>query len=151
MKKIFLIQSAGLALLFAMGFAVFGCKTQESNAGPLASVVITNQTLASVQSAVADVFAENGFLGGQSSANEFTYTRIGANPGGTANSFNDTARVKAVVSTVQAANGDITVACNAWLLDAGNDLSFQTKRQTYAIRRWPYQQLLNKVKFNLGE
>lgn len=152
MKIQFIVKLTGIALLFGIFAAGTGCQTQEGAvAGPLASVVIANQTLTGVQSAVADVFAENGFLGGQSGANEFTYTRIGANPAGVANSVNDTARVKAVVTTSQAVNGDITVACNAWLLDAGTSLSFQSRRQTQAIRKWPYQQMLNEVKSDLGQ
>lgn len=152
MKIQFIFKLTGIALLLGIFAAGTGCQTQDGAvAGPLASVMITNQTLASVQSAVADVFAENGFLGGQSGANEFTYTRIGANPAGVANSVNDTARVKAVVTTSQAANGNITVACNAWLLDSGLSPAFQNRRQTQAIRKWPYQQMLNEVKSDLGQ
>lgn len=152
MKMQCMLKWIGTILLLGIVAVGSGCQTQDGAAGrPMASVVITNQTLVNVQRAVAEIFAENGFLGGQSSANEFTFTRIGANPAGVANSLNDTARVKAVVTTSQAANGDITLACNAWLLDAATSLTFQSRRPTQAIRKWPYQQLLNEVKSDLAQ
>lgn len=135
---------AGIILLTAVFFGGAGCQTQSGGAGPLASVVIPHQPLAKVQNAIADVFAENGFLGGQSGANEFTYTRIGVNPVGAPASVNDTARVRAVVTTAQAENGDITVSCNAWLLN-------NSASHVQAIRRWPYQQLLNEVKSDVAQ
>jgi hypothetical protein len=145
------LKWTGTILLLATIAAGFGCQTQGGASGPLASVAISNQSLANVQKTIASVFARHGFLGGQSGANEFTYTRIGANPVGGPNSFNDIARVKAVVTTLPSTNDTITVACNAWLLDTGMNPALQGRQPTPSIRRWPYQQLLNEVKTDLGQ
>src|SRR5690242_13755534 len=70
---------AGFSLLAVALLGGAGCESFNATpSGNLASVTISNQPMAAVQSAVAAVFVEHGFTGGQTGVNEFTFSRLGS-------------------------------------------------------------------------
>jgi hypothetical protein len=146
---------AGMGLLAAICLGTSGCQSFNGPPpGNLTSVTITNHPLADVQSAVAGVFATHGFTGGQTGPNEFTYTRLGSRMNDIAygsSLFQETVTVKVVVTTEPQLPDSIVVGCNAWLVEAEDDPMFADSHKVRSLRKWPYEQLLEDIKAQLGE
>ena len=146
-----------LCLLALLWLAAVGCKTYS---GPpennLALVTITNRPLAEVQTAVTNVFLAHGYKGGlvPDKENSFIFTQ---KTGGLDHMiygsyvFGDNVLIKASVTTRQLTDDTIGVGCNAWI-DAGeDDPIFEGDHEKTALRKKPYQELLNEVRQKLGE
>lgn len=145
---------AGLCLLAAMALVGAGCQTFSASPDSLASVTITNQPMSAVQSAVAAVFEQHGFTGGQTGANEFTFNHIGTRTDDFAygsEMFQEPVTVKVVVSTRQVSPDLISLGCNAWLVEAEDNPVFQDSHKVRLIRKWPYEQLLDDVQLQLAK
>jgi hypothetical protein len=143
------------ALLGALGLIATGCQSfSNAPSGNLVSVTITNQSMASVANATAAVFATHGFTGGQTGANQFTFTCLGSRSDNLAYGsymFNEVVTVKVVVMTRQLTPNSIFLGCNAWLIEADNDPVFQDDHKVRMLRKWPYEQLLKDIQIQLGQ
>ena len=146
---------AAFCLLALLWLAASGCKTYS---GPpennLALVTITNRPLAEVQTAVTNVFLAHGYTVGLVRDNSFTFTR---KTGGMDHLiygsyvFGDNVLIKAGVITRQMPDDTIGVSCNAWIDAAEDDPIFEGDHEKTALRKKPYQALLEEVKQKLGE
>jgi hypothetical protein len=144
-----------IALAGALGLCVTGCQSFNGlPPGNLAAIIITNQPMTNVVQATTAVFAAHGFSGGQTGAGQFTYTRLGSRTDNLAYGsfmFDELVTIKVVVVTRQLTPNSILVGCNAWLVEAENDPVFQDNHKVRMLRKWPYEQLLNDIKTQLGE
>ena len=143
------------ALAGVLGLCATGCQSFSTvPSGNLASVTITNQSMANVANATAAVFATHGFDGGQTGANQFTFTRPGTRTDNLAYGsymFDEVVTVKVVVTTRQLTPNSIYVGCSAWLIEAANDPVFQDDHKVRLLRKWPYEQLLKDIQTQLGQ
>lgn len=143
------------ALAGAAGLCLTGCQSFSNvPSGNLASVTITNQPMASVANATAAVFASHGFSGGQTGANQFTFTCLGSRTDNLAYGsamFNEVVTVKVVVMTKQLTTNSVYVGCNAWLVENEDDPVFQDDHKVRMLRKWPYEQLLKDIQIQLGQ
>ena len=132
-----------------------GCQSFSNvPAGNLASVTITNQPMAKVVQATTAVFTAHGFNGGQTGANQYTFTCPGSRTDNLAYGsfmFNETVTVKVVVLTKQLTPRSIYVGCNAWLIEGENDPVFQDDHKVRMLRKWPYEQLLKDIQTQIGQ
>jgi hypothetical protein len=144
-----------VALVGALALCVTGCQTFSATpSGNLASVTITNQSMSAVANAVAAVFATHGFEGGQTGANQFTFTCPGSRTDNLAYGsymFDEVVTVKVVVTTKQLTPDSIYLGCNAWLIEADNDPVFQDEHKVRLLRKWAYAQLLKDIQTQLGQ
>ena len=147
------LLAAGLAGV--LGLCVTGCQSFSNvPSGKLASVTITNQSMANIATAIATVFTSHGFSGGPTGANQFTYTCPGSRTDNLAYGsymFDEMVTIKVVVTTKQLASNSIYVGCNAWLIEGANDAVFQDAHQVRQLRKWPYEQLLKDIQAQLGQ
>jgi hypothetical protein len=143
------------ALVGVLGLCVTGCQSFSSlPPDNLTSVTITNQPMANIANAMAAVFAVHGFSGGQTGANQFTYTRLGSRSDNLAYGsymFDEMVTIKVVVMTRQLTTNSILVGCNAWLVEADKDPVFEDDHKVRQLRKWPYEQLLKDIQTQLGE
>jgi hypothetical protein len=146
---------AGIGLLGIIWLGALGCQSMdESSSSDLVSVAITNRPLADVQSAVTAVFAKDGFGGGRTGPNQFTFTKPGSRLDEVAygnSMFHESVTLKVVVTTEQQPAGSIVLGCNAWLVEAANDPVFQDAHKVRQLRKHPYEELLKEVQTQLGE
>jgi len=147
------LMAAALAGVLAL--CVTGCQSfSDVPSGKLASITITNQSMANVADATAAVFASHGFNGGQTAPGQYTYTRPGSRTDNLAYGsfmFDEMVTIKVVVVTKQLTPGSIFVGCNAWLVEADNDPVFEDAHKVRQLRKWPYEQLLKDIQTQLGE
>jgi len=138
----------------ALGLFAIGCQSFSNvPSGNLASVTITNQTMTAVANATAAVFLTHGFNGGQTGANQFTFTCPGSRSDNLAYGsymFDEVVTVKVMVITKQLTTNSIYVGCNAWLIENANDPVFQDDHKVRMLRKWPYEQLLKDIQTHLG-
>lgn len=143
------------ALAGALGLLATGCQSFSNvPSGNLASITITNQPMTKVVRATTATFAAHGFSGGQTGANQFTYTRLGSRTDNLAYGsfmFDEVVTVKVVVTTKQLTPNSIYVGCNAWLIEGENDPVFQDDHKVRMLRKWPYAQLLQDIQAQLGQ
>jgi hypothetical protein len=144
---------AGIGLLAAIFFGAAGC---QSFNGPvqssLASVSIVNRPMADVQAAVTNVFTAHNFVGGATGTNEFIYTRPAGRMDRLAYGsymFNRPVTVKVAVTTRQKNPALVVVGCNAWIVEAENDPTFQEIHPVGIFGRGPYEGLLQEIKGRL--
>jgi hypothetical protein len=139
----------------AAGLCLAGCQSfSNAPSGNLASITVTNQSMANVSNATAAVFATHGFNGGQTGANQFTFTCPGSRTDNLAYGsymFDEVVTVKVVVLTKQLTTNSIYVGCNAWLVENANDPVFQDDHKVRMLRKWPYEQLLKDIQAQLGQ
>jgi len=151
----FNFSRTGFALLALLALVVCGCQTYSGPPGKnVASVTINNRSLVAVQSAVTNVFGMHGFTGTQSGDNSFNFTRKGSGMDKMVYGsyvFTDTVTRKLSVQTQPAADGSITVTCQAWMDEGEDDPVFDGDHQLTPLRKGPYQSLLDDVKKELGE
>lgn len=151
----FLLGLAGMSLLAILLLNGTGCTSINGGAQRnIASVTITNRPMAEVQSAVAAVFAQHGFGGGQTAANQFTFSRLASPADQQAygnEMFNGPVSIKVAVTTTSLPSGNILVGCNGWLVEAPKDPMYQNSYRVRQLREWPYQQLMDEIKARLGE
>ena len=132
-----------------------GCQTVNGPpAGNLASVTITNQSMASVDQAIAGVFASHGFEGGQTASGQFNYNRLGSRINNLAYGtymFEEIITVQVEVNVSQTTPNTILIGCKAWLAEGNSDPVFGDGPTTRPLRKWPYTQLLQDIQTQLGE
>jgi hypothetical protein len=143
------------ALIGVLALCVTGCQTFNGPPpGNLASVTVTNKSMADVANATAAVFANHGFSGGQTGPGRFTYTRLGTREDNLAYGsymFEEVVTVKVEVTARQLSPDSIRLGCNAWLVEADNDQVFEDDHKVRMLRKWPYEQLLKDIQTQLGE
>ena len=151
----FHFSRTGFGLLALLVLVVCGCQTYSGPPGKnVASVTINNRSLTTVQSAVTNVFCTHGFTGTQTGDNSFNFTRKGGSMDKMIYGsyvFTDTVTRKVSVTTQPAADGSITVTCQAWMDEGEDNPVFDGDHQLTPLRKGPYQSLLNEVKKQLGE
>ena len=139
----------------ALGLLATGCESFSNvPSGNLAAITLTNQPMTTVVKAIADTFAAHGFSGGQTGANQFTYTRLGTRTDNLAYGsfmFDELVTIKVVVTTKQLTPNSIYLGCNAWLIEAADDPVFQDDHKVRMLRKWPYEQLLKDIQAQLGQ
>ena len=139
----------------ALGLCVIGCESFSNvPSGKLVSITITNQPMANVVQATTAVFATHGFSGGQTGANQFTFTCPGSRSDNLAYGsymFDEVVTVKVMVITKQLTTNSIYVGCNAWLIESANDPVFQDDHKVRMLRKWPYEQLLKDIQTQVGQ
>ena len=145
----------GTAIIGALALGTTGCQTfSPVPSGDLTSITVTNQSMASVANATAAVFVTHGFNGGQTGANQFTFTCPGSRTENLAYSsymFDEIVTVKVVITTKQLTPNTIYVGCSAWLIESENDPVFQDTHKVRMLRKWPYEQLLKDIQIQLGQ
>ncbi len=155
MNTIFRGNLLAAALAGALGLGATGCQSFNGPPpGNLASVTITNQSMAAVANATAAVFAVHGFEGGQTGPGQFIYNRLGSRINNLAYGsymFEEVVTVKVQVTLRQTSPNSILIGCKAWLVEGGDDPVFEDSHKVRPIRKWPYDQLLKDIQTQLGE
>jgi hypothetical protein len=145
----------GPVVLGSLWLCACGC--QSVNGPPpdnAASITITNQPMTDVTQAVAGVFASHGFEGGQTGPGLFVYHRLGTrinNLGYGNYTFEEMDTVRVRVNLAQVTPDTILVGCQAWLAEGDNDPTFGDGPMIRPIRKWPYNQVLQDIRTQLGE
>jgi hypothetical protein len=155
-KSLNRVAVSALAAISLAGFLYFsvGCQSfKSSNPGYLATVNISNHSVDEITNAMTTVFIVNGFNGGKTGTNEYTYRR----QGGTADQiaygsymFNETVMVKVVVSLQQISTNWIRMGCNAWRVKSEGDVTFSESYKVGSMNKGPYEEMLNEIKTRLG-
>ena len=155
-KSLHRMAAAACAVVSLAGllFCAAGCQSfKGSNPGYLASVNIANHTVEEITNAMTTVFVVNGFNGGKTGTNEFTFRR----QGGTADQiaygsymFNETVMVKVVVNLQQITTNWIRMGCNAWRVKSEGDVTFSESYKVGSMNKGPYEEMLNDIKTRLG-
>ena len=146
----------GMFLVAALGLGVTGCQSFKAGPPPgaLASVTITNRSVADVTQAARAVFAVHGFEEVASGPGQFTFERAGTRMNNLAygsEMFNEVVTIRVIVTVTPLNLADTAVSCAAWLVEAADDPVFQDDHKVRKLRKWPYEQLLNDIKGQLGE
>jgi hypothetical protein len=150
-------EPANLLWLAAIPLSIVlatGC--QSFNSPPsnnLASVTITNHSMPQIASAIQTVFETHYFTGGQTGPNTFTYQRPGSRMNNLAYGsyfFDEKVTVRVVVNVQPVYGGRFLLSCNASLIEDEGDPVFQDTHHVRMLRKWPYEQLLNDIKAQLG-
>ena len=145
---------AGLALLATVWLGAVGCQSFGTAPGDLASVTITNRPLAEVQAAVTKVFAAHVFAGGSTGPDQFTFHRIGTGTDQVAygsHLFQRPITVKVVVTTRTQSPEVVVVGCNAWVIEAENDPTFQEIHPVRTLGKRPYEDMLKEIQSQLSQ
>ena len=143
-----------LAVVPLLALGVAGC--QSFNSPPennLASVTIINHTLPQIAGAIQTVFDTHYFQGGQTGPNTFTYQRPGSRMNNLAYGsyfFDEKVTVRVVVNVQPVDGGRFLLTCNASLIEDEGDPVFQDTHHVRTLRKWPYEQLLNDIKAQVG-
>jgi hypothetical protein len=144
-----------LLLLAALYVGASGCQSVNGPPpGNLASITITNRAMADVTQAIAGVFASHGFEGGQTGPSQFVYHRLGTRVndlGYGSYTFEEMDTVKVQVNLTQPTPNTILVGCRAWLAEGDNDPTFGDGPMIRPLRKWPYNQVLQDIRTELGE
>jgi len=144
---------AGLLLAGLLGTT--GCRTiKGAPTGSLAAVSITNRPMAEVETAIMTVFFANGYTGGASAADTYTFTKPGGEREKLAygnSMFDHSLLVKVEVTTVQPATNTVVIACKAWVIEAQDQMVFEETHPVHWLGRVPYEDLLEAVKTRLGQ
>jgi len=142
------------ALLAVIGLGAAGCQSfGDASPGSLTSVQIVNRPMASVRTAVTNVFTAHAFLGGATGTNQFTYSRPGTSLDKLAygsSLFDQPITVRVVVTARQQTPELIVVGCNAWIVEAENDPVFRELHPVRSFGKGPYEDLLKEVRAQAG-
>jgi hypothetical protein len=139
-------------VLAGLWLGATGCQSFKGSApGFLASITITNHSMTEITNAMATVFVVNGFNGGKTGTNEFTYRR----PGSTADQiaygsymFQETVSVKMEVTLQPITTNWIRLGCNAWRVKSESDMTFS---ESYKVMgKGPYEEMLKDIQTRLG-
>ena len=145
--------TSGLLLAVLLGNT--GCRTVKgAPPGSLAAVTITNRSMTDVELAIVTVFFSNGYTGGASAAETYTFTKSGGEREKLAygsSMFDHPLLVKVEVTTVQPDTNTVIVACKAWVIEAQNEMVFEETHPVHWLGRVPYEDLLKAVKTRLGQ
>lgn len=146
----------GLVLSAALWLCTIGCQSfkPEPPAGSVATINLTNRSSAEIAGAVQSVLTSHGFTGGQSGPNQYTYEHPGSRVDNLAYAnyfFNEPVVVRVTVTLSSFTAGSIMVSCQAWLVESANDPVFEDSYQVRKLRKWPYEDLLNDIRKQLGE
>ncbi len=141
--------SAGLAGIFLV-VAGSGCQST-SGGNSFASVTINNRSAEEIQSATAQVFAEDGYRGGPTGSGGMVFEKLASRGTsisreglvGAAYGAQTINRVR--VDILQLAEGKHILECKAFMVTGGSDPFFQNEVPLTGLRSGPYQSLLNKV------
>lgn len=120
----------------------------------LASVIITNRTMAQISGAVQTVFETHYFTGGPSGPGQFTYERPGSRMNNLAYAnfmFDEKVTVRVNVNVQPVYGGQFILSCNAALVEDAGDPVFKDTHHVRSLQKWPYEQLLKDIKTQLGE
>jgi hypothetical protein len=149
------LKWACLPMLAGLYICTTGCQSlNNSSPATMASVTITNQSMASVGQAIAGVFASKGYEGGQTSSGQFNYNRLGSRINNLAYGtymFEETITVKVQVNVSQTSPNTILIGCQAWLVEGYDNTVFGDGPMIRPLRKWPYAQLLQDIQRQLGE
>ena len=140
--------------LAALWLCATGCQSfKDSSPGYLASVTIANHSTAEITNAMTTVFIVNGFNGGKTGTNEFTYRR----PGSTADQiaygsylFKEPVSVKVQVTLQQLTTNWVRLGCNAWRVKAEGDPTFAESYKIGTMGKGPYEEMLKDIQTRLG-
>jgi hypothetical protein len=145
----FLNKKILLSLVALAAGLLAGCQSlNEPDAGNLASVEITGQPLAVVQTAITNVFTANAFIGGPTGPNEFSYLRPGSRMDQAAYGsymFQRPIMVKVEVTTTARPPDTIVVGCKAWIVEEDSDPVMQENHKIGFFGRGTYENLLKQV------
>lgn len=150
MKILFSLFLTGMLLAFAAGCQSFDGTTSAY----LTSVTVTNRMMTDVTNATATVFAARGFAGGPTGPGQFTYRRLGSAADQIAYGsymFREAVTVKVQVTVQSMTTNSILVGCNAWLVKAENDPTFEESYRIKSMGKSSYEQLLKDIKTQLDE
>ena len=145
----------GAVLASALILLVTACQSFNSPPGNnLASVTITDRTMPQITSAIQSAFGAHYFTGGQTGPYQFTYQRPGSRMNNLAYGsyfFDEKVTVRVVVNVRPVSRSQFLLSCNAWLIEDESDPVFQDAHQVRPLRKWPYDQLLQDIRKQLGE
>ncbi len=120
----------------------------------LASVTITNRTMAQVSGAVQTVFETHYFTGGPAGPGRFVYERPGSRMNNLAYGsfmFNEKVTVRVTVNVQPVYGGQFILSCDAALVEDAQDPVFKDSHHVRSLQKWPYEELLKDIKTQLGE
>jgi hypothetical protein len=140
-----------LALL--LGLCAMGCQSTPSGPAPgsLASVMITNHSLAEIAAATEAVFARNGFRKVGGAANQMTFERPGSGMDNLAYAtwMSKGVTVRAVVSLLEQADGSSILACDPQLVEDAGDPFFEDKHKVRRASKGLYQDMMKEIAVQL--
>jgi hypothetical protein len=133
-----------------------GCGTTSGSASAsFASVLIQNHTEAEIMAATSQVFAADGYRGGQSGMGQMVFEKEAsrgttlAREGLVATHYGAQSFHRVRLETVELPGNQFRLQCKASLISGGSDPFFQNEVPLANFRSGPYQSLLNKVKKQL--
>jgi len=139
-----------LTSLCALVFS--GCSTGKPASASFASVVITNQSLSTIQDTTMLVFGEAGYKANRVPDGTMVFEREGSNGdqilygglGGAAYGGTVTIRVRAEIVDLAGTEAH-RLQCQAYFVRGAGDGVFEDKSRMANFRRGPYQKLLDEV------
>ena len=157
LSNVFGARSTLRRVFLALGLCLLAVGCQSFNSSPggsLSSVTITDRTMPQIASAIQEVFVSHYFQGGQTGPYEFTYERPGSRMNNMAYGsyfFDEKVTVRVVVKVQSLSGTQYLLTCKAALVEDAGDPVFQDTHKVRYLRKWPYDQLIQDIKKQLGE
>lgn len=135
-----------------LAMSVTGCRSlTEPGSARFASVEIKNQSPERIAAATAQVFAADGYRGGLTGSGQMIFEKEASKATsysreGLAGAYYGARTINRVrAEIVPLAADTYRLQCESFMVTGGSDPFFQDEVPMTAIRRRPYQSLLNKV------
>lgn len=152
---LFNLKWTWLLLLAAVYIGATGCQSFKSSAPDyLTSVTITNRPMLDVTNTTMTVFITHGFTGGPTAPGQFIFRRPGSAMDQVAYGsyvVKQAVIVKTQVTVQQMTPNSILIGCNAWLVKSENDPVLEESFPVRAMRKGPYEELLQEIQKQLGQ
>ena len=150
MNKFLLVALAALPLAFLL--LATGCQTTSGSGNDsLASVTVSNRTMAEINTATLGVFRRNSFVGGQTTPGQYRFDRAGSALSRLAYNdlFGEGVAVRVYV-TVTPLDGVVTrISCRAEIVQDPGDPLIEDSYKVRKFQKKPYQDLLNEIQARL--
>jgi len=131
---------------------VTGCQTPSgSSDDSLASVTVSNRTMAEINTATLGVFRRNSFVGGQTSPGQYRFERAGSALNRLAYNdlFGEGVAVRVFVSVTPLDGTSTRISCKAEVVQDPGDPIVEDSYKVRKFQKKPYQDLLNEIQARL--
>ena len=135
----------------ALAIAATGCRLAQPGSASFASVVIANRSLAEIQEAAGQVFREDGYAAYLVEPGQMVFQKEGSRLNNISQSglvdtyYGAQTMIRVRAQLVPLGAGSFRLQCQAYMVRNAGDSFFEDEHPLAAVRRMPYQRLLNQV------
>lgn len=143
--------SAGVFLTALLALIGAGCGATKPSGASFASVTIKGHSPNEIARATAQIFQEDGYVGGSMKGHPMVFQKEGsrmtdlAYQGVTDTYYGAKTLVRVKVDIVTLSDDSHRLQCQAYVVKDAGDSFFEDEQKLANIRSGPYQSLLNKV------